>query len=444
MTDRLDLTTGKISNQLFRLSAPIMFGMLIFTLYLMADLFFVSRLGPDAVAALSISGNVFFIHLGLSFIIGTGAMALIAQNFGAGLLDRARQVFEQSLLLSVWAGSLVALTGIFIAEPYIRFFGGTGNALVWGVQYFQVYSVSLLFLLLLHVFGACYRGMGDTKTGMKIMFQSLVLNIILDPVLIFGVGPFPALGVQGAAIASLISQVYGVAVYTYLVFVKKQHIRLTGPWHLNPAIIKRSLIIGLPSGLAYFLLTANLLITYRVVSPYGTQALASLGIGFRIIQAFYLPSVAVADAMAAMVGQNYGAKNYDRVVATFWTGWRFSCLFMLVGTLLCWFFPERFIHLFSSEATVVQYGVIYLGITSLANLPVGSILTISAVFQGIGKTYPSLVCALADNLLFVVAVLTLPVLFGWGFASVWWIKLAATCFETTVLSLWLSRRLKRL
>jgi len=152
----------------------------------------------------------------------------------------------------------------------------------------------------------------------------------------------------------------------------------------------------------------------------------------------------VADAMAAMVGQNYGAKNYDRVVATFWTGWRFSCLFMLVGTLLCWFFPERFIHLFSSEATVVQYGVIYLGITSLANLPVGSILTISAVFQGIGKTYPSLVCALADNLLFVVAVLTLPVLFGWGFASVWWIKLAATCFETTVLSLWLSRRLKRL
>lgn len=281
MTDRLDLTTGKIGNRLFRLSTPIMFGMLVFTLYLMTDLFFVSRLGPDAVAALSISGNVFFIHLGLSFIIGTGAMSLIARNFGAGRPDKARVVFEQSLMLSLVAGTLVAVTGVLVARPYIRFFGGTGMALEWGVVYFRVYSVSLLCLLLLHVLGACYRGMGDTKTSTKIMFQSLVINMILDPVLIFGIGPFPKLGVQGAALASLVSQICGIVIYMYPVFVRRQHIHLTGPWKPDMRVIKKSLVIGLPSGLAYFLLTANLLITYRVVSSYGTQALASLGTGFR-------------------------------------------------------------------------------------------------------------------------------------------------------------------
>lgn len=444
MSQRLDLTTGNILGQLTRLTAPIMFGMLAFTLYLMTDLFFVSRLGPDAVAALSISSNIFFVHLGLSFIIGTGAMALIAQGIGAGKTELARLVFEQSLILSIAAGIIVAVTGVIIAPFYISFFGGSGFAFKWGVEYFRIYSISLLFLLLLHVFGACYRGLGDTKTSMKITFISLIINIVLDPVMIFGLGPFPKLGVQGAALASLISQFIGVLIFVYLVFVKEQHLRLKGPWLPRWGIIKQSVSIGLPSGMAYFLLTANLLITYRVISAYGTHALASVGIGYRIIQTIYLPSVAVADAMAAMVGQNVGAQNTGRVIAVFWTGLRISCVFMILGTIVCWLFPEGLINIFSKETQVVQFGIVYLTIISLANLPVGFILTISAVFQGIGRTMPSLFGALVDNILFAAIVLTLPVFFGWGFQSVWWIKLVTAIVETAVLAVWLSRYLKRL
>lgn len=437
MTDRLNLTTGTIARQLLKLSSPILFGMLMFTLYLLTDLYFVGRLGPDAVAALSISGNVFFVHLGLSFIIGTGAMALIAQAYGAKKFDRAKQVFKQSLILSLITGSIAAVTGLLIAHPYISFFGGKGMALKWGVEYFQIYSVSLLFLLLMHVFSSCYRGMGDTKTSMLIILQSLVLNIILDPVFIFGLMGFPALGVKGAALASLISQSYGVMIYIYLVFVKKQHIHLKGPWTLNVSVIKKSLAIGLPSGFAYFLMTANLLITYRVVSPYGTGALASLGIGFRIVQAIYLPSVAISDAMAAMVGQNFGANKQSRVISTFWTGWCISSILMLTGTIICWMFPTSLIQFFSQDPQVIHYGVIYLKIISLANVAVGTILTVSAVFQGIGKTYPTLVCALTDNLLFAIAVFTLPVFFNWGVSSVWWIKLFTAVMEMVLCSVWL-------
>jgi len=443
MTERLDLTTGTIFRQLLRLSSPIMFGMLIFTLYLLSDLYFVSRLGPDAIAALSISSNVFFIHLGLSFVIGTGAMSLIARACGAKNMERAKTIFEQSILLSIIAGSVAALTGVVMAHPYISFFGGKGLALKWGVEYFQIYSVSLLFLLLLHVFGSCYRGLGDTKTSMLIMLQSLLINIILDPVLIFGLAGFPALGVKGAAIASLISQVYGVTIYLYLIFVKKQHIHLSGPWKLNPDIIKQSLTIGMPSGLTYFLMTANLLITYRVVSPYGTGALASLGIGFRIVQSIYLPSVAIADAMAAIVGQNFGAKKYRRIISTFWTGWRISFMVMIAGTIICWLFPVFLIQIFSHDPQVIHYGVIYLKIISLANVMVGTLLTVSAVFQGIGKTYPTLVCAIVDNLLFAVIVLTLPVYFNWNVSSVWWIKLIATTFEMIFCAAWLNYYIKK-
>ncbi len=317
-------------------------------------------------------------------------------------------------------------------------------AFQWGVEYFQIYSISLLFLLLLHVFGSCYRGMGDTKTSMKIMLVSLIMNMVLDPILIFGLGPFSAMGVKGAALASLISQVFGVLIYIYLVFIKQQHMQLNGSWRLDGKVIKKSLAIGLPSGLAYFLLTANMLITYRVVSPYGTQALASLGIGFRIIQTMYLPSVAIADATAAMVGQNFGAKEYKRVKTTFWTGLRISCVFMTTGTLLCWLLPSFFIHLFSQEPDVVFYGVAYLKIISLSNLTVGAILTMSAVFQGIGKTYPTLVSAVLDNILFATAIFTLPIWFDWGITSVWWIKFVTALFEMILLCFWLTYRLKHL
>ena len=144
-----DLTTGSIPSSLVRLAAPILLGMIMFTLYLLADLYFVGRLGPDAVAALSISGNAFFIHLGLSTVLGTGAMALIAQAFGRKDYSYAATVFKQSIILTLIVGTAAAVTGLLVARPYIAFFGGTGQSYIWGVQYFQIFSISFIFMLLL-------------------------------------------------------------------------------------------------------------------------------------------------------------------------------------------------------------------------------------------------------------------------------------------------------
>jgi len=151
LTNRLDLTEGPILKTLVKLAVPVTISMVLFTVYLLVDIYFVGRLGPDAVAALSISSNAFFIHLGFSTVLGTGGMALIAQAFGRKDYSQAAQVFKQSLLMALVTGAFEAVTGLLIAPYYIEFFGGTGKSLEWGIQYFQIFSISFLFMIFLYV-----------------------------------------------------------------------------------------------------------------------------------------------------------------------------------------------------------------------------------------------------------------------------------------------------
>ena len=439
----IDLTQGSIPRILIRLATPIIVGMVLFTLYFMVDLYFVGRLGPDAVAAVSISGNAFFVILGLAFVLGTGGMALMARAVGKRDMAEAGTVFRQTLLMTLLTGVVVSALGWTIAEPYIRFFGGKGPSLKWGVEYFKIFSISFFFILLLQVLMSCFRGMGNTKTPMFINLQSVFLNIILDPILIFGLLGAPEMGVQGAALASLLSQIYSIALYGYLVFVKKVPMNIAGEWRLKFTVIRRSLAIGLPSGVTYFLLAFNMLITYRVLGPYGTAALAAVGIGFRILQSIYLPVVALTSAMAAVVAQNMGARRPLRVHRTLWTGWIISSVIMVLGTLLCLIFPAFLMEIFNDDPQVIAYGTTYLTVMGLGTVVVGTIMSVSAVFQGIGKTYPTLLAALLDNGLFAAMVFTLPGIFGWGIEAVWWIKLVTGIIEMVFCALWLRWELKR-
>jgi Na+-driven multidrug efflux pump len=193
----------------------------------------------------------------------------------------------------------------------------------------------------------------------------------------------------------------------------------------------------------HFLLAANLLITYRVIREYGTAAIASVGIGFRVLQAVYIPVIALASAMAAMVGQNYGAGNYDRIGGAFRLAWTISIIFMICCTLICRWFPAIIIGAFTGDSEVIRYGVIYLKIFSLGYVMVGTIMVAGAAFQGLGKTYPSLAGALLDNALFAGLVFTLPAYFDWGIQSIWWIKVTTAAIESLAVALWLKAEMQR-
>jgi Na+-driven multidrug efflux pump len=165
-------------------------------------------------------------------------------------------------------------------------------------------------------------------------------------------------------------------------------------------------------------------------------------VGFRILQTIYIPIIAVSAALAAIVGQNFGAGNYGRIVGSFWNACWLSSGFMLLRTLICEWIPVELIGIFSSDPDVVFFGRKYLTTIALGNVMVGSIFVISAVFQGLGKTYPSLLGAVIDNLLFAAFVFILPAIFNWGIQSVWWMKLTKTIIETIVVAAWLKWKLQ--
>jgi Na+-driven multidrug efflux pump len=212
-------------------------------------------------------------------------------------------------------------------------------------------------------------------------------------------------------------------------------------WRFNPEIIRKILYIGVPSGMNHFLLAANLMIIYRVISIYGTAALASIGIGFRILQGIYIPVIALASAMAAIIGQNFGARKFSRISGTLGKAWLTSTIFMIVCSVICLLYPRSLIGIFSNNSEVIQFGVIYLKIFAIGFVMVGTIMVVSSAFQGLGKTFPSLVGAVVDNALFAGLVFTLPVYFSWEIQSVWWIKLATAAAETVVVAVWLKREL---
>jgi len=431
---RLDLTKGSILKQLIKLSIPIVFSMFMLTLYFVADLWFVGRLGPSAVAAVSISINAFFVILALAMTIGIGGMALIAQAYGRKDYQYGGRVFQQSLMLCVLTGITATAVGLSIARSYVEFFGAEGDSLVWGVEYFRYYSVLFPIMLTISVTGHCYRGMGNSKTPMIIILQSNLLNIILDPVLIYGWAGIPGFGVKGAAIASIISQGYGLSIYFYLIFLKGDHPAVKSAWKIDTSIIKKSLKIGAPTGFTHLVMAANMVISYRVIGSFGIDALASLGIGFRILQAIYLPALAINFAMAAMVGQNFGAREYGRIVRIFWTGWALSSCIMLAGTVVCWLVPGQLIGIFSNKEGVIHYGIIYLTIVSLGNILIGIIQSASSTFQGLGKTNPALIGAILGTLVYTLAVFNLPEMFGWGINAIWWCRIAALALEAAILT----------
>ena len=180
---RLDLTEGPIFKTLVKLAVPVTISMVLFTVYLLVDLYFVGRLGPDAVAALSIASNAFFIHLGFSTILGTGGMALIAQAFGRREYDHAARVFKQSLLMALVIGIIEAVTGFLLAPAYIEFFGGTGKSLRWGIEYFQIFSIGFVMVGTIMMASSAFQGLGKTYPSLvgavvdNALFAGLVFTL---------------------------------------------------------------------------------------------------------------------------------------------------------------------------------------------------------------------------------------------------------------------------
>ena len=435
-----DLTQGSITRLLIGLAVPIAIGMLFQTLYFLVDLYFVSRLGDAAIAGVSSAGTAGFVILALTQMLGVGTVALVAQAAGAKDQAQANLVFNQSVLLSALCGAATLIAGILVTGPYLRAVSADAATASAGIAYLYAYTPGLALQFAVVALGSALRGTGIVRPTMLVQMLTVVVNIVLAPVLIAGWGTGRPLGTAGAGLASSLAIGVGVLLL-WIYFVRLEHyVGLSSKlWRPQWATIRRILNIGLPAGGEFFMMFVILGVIYWVIRGFGPAAQAGFGIGGRMMQALFLPVMALAFGATPLAGQNFGARHYERVRATFWHAAILSSVLMLGLTLVCQLRPQLFIQGFSRQPDVVTVGAEYLRIISWNFVATGLIFTCSGLFQALGNTWPSLLSSASRLLTFALPAFWLSTRPDFTLTQVWHLSVVTVALQALT-SLWLLRR----
>ena len=435
-----DLTTGSLSRHLLKTSSFMLIAMIFQTLYVLIDLYWVGRLGTDAVAAVAVSGNLMFLVLAATQMLGVGTTTLVSHGVGRKEHEMARLVFNQSLGLAATLGLLFFTLALIMRMPYATSLSAYAETASLAAAYLAWFIPSLALQFPLVAMGAAMRGTGNFKPGMIVQSATIIINIVLAPILIFGWVFGIRLGVAGAALATLIAIVVG-NVWMALYFVRHDSYLAFSTAQMRPQrnLWARMLKVGLPAGAEFGMMTVYLLVIYMVSRPFGASAQAGFGIGMRIIQACFMPVVALGFAVAPVAGQNFGARRAERVKQTFYVAAGMATAGMIVVFLASQVAAPSMMRVFTSEAAVVSVGEEYLRIVSWSYIASGIIFVASSMFQAMGNTIPSLVSSFTRIVGTAVPVMYLSKMPGFALRWVWLLS-AVTVFAQLTISLLLLRR----
>lgn len=439
-----DLTRGSIRAHIIKLAIPIAVGMLFQTLYYLVDLYFVGKLGDAALAGVSAGGNIQFIVLALTQVLGVGAMALIAQASGRKDRPDANLIFNQSLLLAAACALLTWVGGYAGVEAYMATLSVDADARAAGASYLFWFLPGLGLQFAMVAMSSALRGTGIAKPTMVVQMLTVLLNAVLSPILIAGWLTGKPLGVAGAGLASSVSIAVGV-VLLWVYFVRLEKFVTFDAAQFRPRFQEwlRILRIGLPPGGEFALIFVYMGFIYWIARDFGSAAQAGFGVGSRVMQAIFLPAMAIAFATAPVAGQNVGAGRYDRVGETLRSAMWMGSTIMLGLTLLCQLRPEWLMHPFTSDVEVIAVGGEFLRIISWNFVATGIIFTSSGMFQALGNTIPALLASATRLLTFVLPGIWLASLPGFTLRQLWFLSVATVALQATV-SLWmLHRELRR-
>jgi len=439
-----DLTKGSIVRNLLRMTGMMLVGMVFQTLYFLVDLYFVGRLGKAAVAAVSLSGNIMFVVFAATQMLAVGTTALISHASGRKDRAEANLIFNQAQGLSLVVGGLFLAVLMALRGTYARGLAADPVTAGLAADYLGWFVPSLALQFAMVATASALRGTGDFKPGMVVQTGTVLINIALAPMLMFG-WPFGhPMGVAGAALASFVAVAAGVVALT--AYVLRQGSFLRFDRHaLKPrlALWARMLKIGLPASAEFALMSVYMLVVYWVSRPFGAEAQAGFGIGLRVIQAGFLPVVALGFAASPVAGQNFGAHLPDRVRETFRTSVLLGTAWMVVLAALCHLAPEALVRLFSRDARVLAVGGEYLRIISWNFVPSAIVFTSSSLFQALGNTIPTLVSSTARMLLLALPAYQLSHVAGFQLRWVWHLSVLAVVVQMTLNVVLLRREMRR-
>ncbi len=435
-----DLTEGAIRGHLVAMAAPLMVGMLVQTLYLMVDLYFLSGVGKAAVAGVAAAGNVTLLVIALTQVLTVGTVALVAQAIGAKDRPRASRIFGQAALLGLACMAATLGLGLAVAPAYMRAVSADAAIAQAGVTFVRWSLPGLALQFVLAVAGAVLRGAGIVKPGMVVQLATVGLNIVLAPVLVAGWGTHYPLGVAGAGLATSLSVVVGVLMIARYLGRLRDVVgfpaALPAP---DRALLARMLAVGLPAGGEFVILVALNSAIYALIRVFGADAQAGFGIGARVMQALFMPALAISFAVPAVAGQNLGARRPERVRETFKQALLLELAVMATLLAGCQLGAAVPVGWFTDDPHAARVGVQFLEIVSWNFLGVGVAFAGSGMFQAMGNTLPALASSAVRLAAFVLPAWWLSQRPGFRLVDVWHLSVASVIVQAT-LSLWLVRR----
>ena len=436
-----DLTTGSVTRHLLHMSAFLAMSMVVQTLYLLADLYWVGRLGKEAIAAVGVAGNITMVVLALTQMLGVGTTTLISQAAGRKDQTQAELVFNQSFVMSILIALALGVVGFIVRPAYCDWLSADTETATLAKAYLLWFLPGLLLQFPLVALGSALRATGIIKPTVGFQVFSVLLNIVLAPLLIFGIGPWPRLGVTGAALATFIS-ILVADVLIVIYFEKKYHyLRFRFPlFRPRTKIWGGMLRIGVPAGAEFLLLFVYIMLVYAIIRGFGPAAQAGFGVGARVMQALFLPVVALSFAVSPVVGQNFGGRQADRVRHSVYSAIGIASLMMLVLAFLA---PATLIRIFSRDPKVIAFGSEYLRIVSLNFISAGIVFVTSSIFQGIGNTLPPLFSSMTRLILFALPALLISRTPGFEIRHIWYLSVGSIVLQMCVNLLLLRHELRK-
>ncbi len=425
-----DLTTGSVTRHLLKTSSFMLVTMVFQTLYFLVDLYWVGRLGKEAVAGVAVAGNLTFVVLALSQMLGVGTTTVVSHAAGRKDRDRAVLLFNQSQVLSLACGVVFLLVMMTLRVSYTRVLSADAVTAALAADYLLWFIPAMSLQFAMVAMSAALRGTGNFKPGMIVQTATVVLNMLLAPILIFGWFTGYPMGVAGAAISTLVAVAVGVLWLSRYFSSDNEFLHLRwADWRPRFDIWASMLKIGLPAGAEFALTAVYLFIVYTVCRPFGASAQAAFGIGLRLVQSMFLPVVALAFAAGPVAGQNVGARMAGRVRTTFLSAVGMAAGATAISAVLGYVEAERFMRIFTSDPEVVRVGVEYLRIVAWSFVPAGVVFVSSSMFQALGNAVPPLVTSVSRITIVAVPIVVLSQQPGFDLKTIWYISVFGTALQ---------------
>lgn len=431
----LRMGTSPMGKLILSMSIPAMFSMMVQALYNIIDGIFIATISSEALTAVTLIFPISMFIISVSVGTGVGVNSLISRRLGQKMYEEANSVASQSYRLAFISGGIFAFLGIFLSESFVKLFTDNQFVIDNATIYCQIITVFSMFIMLQINNDRILQAQGNMLIPMITNLIGATVHIILAFFLVFGYGPFPVLGVAGAAIATVTGQAVGVTLGSYYIF-NREHllkIKIRG-FKTSLKTIKDIYAVGFPSILMQSLASAMLLAMNAILIGYSDIAVAVMGIYFRTQAFIFMPVFGLNQGIMPIIGYNFGAKNKERLLRAFKLSMIMAISIMSVGTIIFQIFPHNILMLFSATPQMNVIGVPALKIISLAFIPASFSIMCSVLFQSMGYGIYSLGVSLARQL---IGIIPLAFIFSYffGLAGIWWAFPAAELIGTVASSL---------